>query len=109
MIHPKYGEIATVGCDSITNNQNSYKKRYASASGVGTVIIQSGGGEIGNYATLTWDFHARTVTINGSTYSWTPKWREGIYFQYKVNAFGYYDSSDNWHGSTVSATYSITV
>jgi hypothetical protein len=108
MIHPKYGEIAAVYCTSVTNNENSFKGRYARAYGAGQIAIQTGAGEIGNYATLAWDFHARTVTVNGSTYSWTPKWREGIYFQYDVQPFSYTDTNGVTQGSTLSATYSIT-
>lgn len=108
MVHPKYGMIASVYIRTITNNANQFKGRYASASGVGTVTIQSGGGEIGNYATLSWDFHNRTVSINGNTYTWNPKWKEGITMQYNINPPSYRNSSNTQSYATMSCTYSIT-
>lgn len=108
MVHPKYGTIASVSINTITSNENQFKGRYASASGVGTVTIQSGGGEIGNYATLSWDFHNRTVSINGSTYTWDPKWKDGITMQYNISPPGYTNSSGVFTGGTISCTYSIT-
>jgi hypothetical protein len=101
--------IASVSIFTTTSNENQFKSRDAYARDVGTVVIQSGGGEIGNWATLAWDFHAGTVTINNATYSFPTKWRDGITFQYNINPCWYMTSDEgDAQGATMSCTYSIT-
>lgn len=108
MWHPKYGQIASVEVGTITNNENQYKRRDAYAYGGTYVVIQSGGGEIGNYATLSWDFHNKVVQILGNNYAWNPKWTEGITMQYQITPCSYKNTSGDWVGATMSCTYSIT-
>jgi hypothetical protein len=107
MVHPKDGTIAQVGISSITDDESKFKWRRAYLPDR-MVDIQTGGGEIGNYATIAWDFHNQRVTINGSNYAWTPKWREGITFQYNLQPC-WYESNSGGAKATMSATYSITV